>query len=724
MIERIILNNIATYKKTVDIIPKKINFIYGSNGSGKTTISNFLGGYENSEDSSIELSSNEQEIISYNKKFVAKNFNNFSDVPGVFTLGEDSKELQEKLDDLYKSNIKKQEKINKKVHSISELDSEIKSDRDSLNKGCWKKQQVIGENFSQALVGYRNSKEKFTDKCISQYGLTIPAEEYSLEKIKEKYDIAYSKETEIYKTYDLIPVPDIKGEESSEILQKIITGSQDSPFGDVIDFLSNSDWIREGLSYVDKNNNKCPFCQQDLHDNIRDELLAYFDEIYQRDCKEVDKFTSQYISTFGDVSNLLKSIIDNPIAIINYEHLQALYNEYDAVFKLNCEELKKKQQSYSVQVEMHGIIPIIENINATLSDYNKKIEANNFIVMNQEKEKTVCQKMLWDYIVLELTPLLSSWSQNNNGRENAKKNISKQIEVLMEEKKGNDSEIRRIESTLTSVAPTATEINNILSKFDFKGFELKENSNKKGTYIIYREDGSEATNTLSEGEYNFITFLYFYHLIYGSHEQTGILKNKIIVIDDPISSLDSNVLFIISTLVKNLINDCRKNKFGIEQVFVLTHNVYFHKEVTFLGGNKEYKKDEVYFGILKKNENVSYITAYEKNPIQTTYELLWQDLRDEETSISTTFNTMRRILEYYFQILGGIDYEKCISEFDGTEKITCKALISCINDGSHFINDDFVIVFDESTLENYKYIFKRIFESLGQIEHYKMMMQQ
>jgi wobble nucleotide-excising tRNase len=48
---------------------------------------------------------------------------------------------------------------------------------------------------------------------------------------------------------------------------------------------------------------------------------------------------------------------------------------------------------------------------------------------------------------------------------------------------------------------------------------------------------------------------------------------------------------------------------------------------------------------------------------------------------------MRRILEYYFNIIGGLDYEKSINEFDGEEKIIFKSLFSWINDGSHFIND-------------------------------------
>lgn len=49
MIKKIALQNIATYHNHVEICPKKINFIYGNNGSGKTTISNLIGNYNSSE---------------------------------------------------------------------------------------------------------------------------------------------------------------------------------------------------------------------------------------------------------------------------------------------------------------------------------------------------------------------------------------------------------------------------------------------------------------------------------------------------------------------------------------------------------------------------------------------------------------------------------------------------------------------------------------------------
>ena len=58
---------------------------------------------------------------------------------------------------------------------------------------------------------------------------------------------------------------------------------------------------------------------------------------------------------------------------------------------------------------------------------------------------------------------------------------------------------------------------------------------------------------LSEGERNFLIFLYFYHLIYGVESpEENINQDKILVIDDPVSSLDSDVLFIVSTLIDYL----------------------------------------------------------------------------------------------------------------------------------------------------------------------------
>ena len=72
-----------------------------------------------------------------------------------------------------------------------------------------------------------------------------------------------------------------------------------------------------------------------------------------------------------------------------------------------------------------------------------------------------------------------------------------------------DLTIKEKESTLTSVKPTVDAINTILARFGFEGFILIENPDEKAKYKIVRSDGRNVERTLSEGEYNFICFLYF-----------------------------------------------------------------------------------------------------------------------------------------------------------------------------------------------------------------------
>ena len=110
------------------------------------------------------------------------------------------------------------------------------------------------------------------------------------------------------------------------------------------------------------------------------------------------------------------------------------------------------------------------------------------------------------------------------------------------------------------------------------------------------------------------------------------------------------------------------------------------------------------------------------NPIKTSYELLWAEVRKPERSNLAIQNTLRRILENYFKILGGIEFDKLCEFFDGKEKIICKSLCSWVHDGSHFAHDDLYISIDESTVDSYIKVFRAIFEKSNHGAHYRMMM--
>lgn len=81
---------------------KKINFIYGANGSGKSTISNFLMDQRNERfrESLIEWDGGTHaEVKVYNRLFREQNFRQ-SEIPGVFTLGQATIEDIEHLEEL------------------------------------------------------------------------------------------------------------------------------------------------------------------------------------------------------------------------------------------------------------------------------------------------------------------------------------------------------------------------------------------------------------------------------------------------------------------------------------------------------------------------------------------------------------------------------------------------------------------------------------------------
>ncbi|KUP24705.1 hypothetical protein AWJ19_17815 [Paenibacillus sp. DMB5] len=143
-----------------------------------------------------------------------------------------------------------------------------------------------------------------------------------------------------------------------------------------------------------------------------------------------------------------------------------------------------------------------------------------------------------------------------------------------------ESEIHRLEAQITSVIPSVNEMNRLLRAYHFTNFKFAH-TQSQGNYRLIRSNGEDVNQTLSEGEKTFVTFLYFMHLLNGSNNSDLITENKVVVIDDPISSLDSNVLFIVSNLISKLIEDIRNEESNIIQLFLLTHNVYFHKEITF-----------------------------------------------------------------------------------------------------------------------------------------------
>lgn len=717
MINRICIDDVATFKEKVEFSPNLINYIYGFNGSGKTTLSNVLDDPTKYEKCIIEKNENEtSEMVVYNKKFVDELFSDSSKLKGIFTLGKDSGEALEiisksknTIDSLLKENQGLEKNILKKESEKKQYDDELKEE-------CWKIKAKIFNEFSKSLAGYGSSKDKFKLKCLDVTGDKAKLKQYN--DLLNNYKLLYDNELQIKSEIENVNGDELYTIEQKNIFQEVIKGNDETTVSELINKLNNSDWVKQGLNYLEKSDNKCPFCQQELNENIT-HLAEYFNKEYEEKCNNLLELQSQY----DKVSNGLLNNVAN-ISNIHFKDdsdMKLYYEKLESIINSNKKDIESKINAPSNALKLNSTQDIVSKINEKINNLNLNIRENNKKLSNINDEKNKFVEDLWNYIVCQLETEISAF---NIKTENCNKALNPMKTKLSENRKKILEErniIKENEKKITGITESLIEINKILKSFGFDGFKLTE-GNIQGTYKIVRPDGTDVGKTLSEGEYRFISFLYFYHLISGSNESSGITRDKILVIDDPISSLDSNSLFIVSTLVKKLISECFENKNGIKQIFILTHNVYFYKEVVYRGSRDNKKETkEKYFVLSKKNE-ISSIKEYEKNPIETTYQLLWEELKDENINKNTCCNTMRRILEYYFNIIGSKDYEKAIDSFEGTDKIVCKSLISCINDNSHYINEEFNIVFDDDMVQKYKKVFKEIFNKLGHIEHYKMMM--
>lgn len=718
MINKIKLHKIACYNNVVEIEPRKINYFFGSNGVGKSTLGKVISSPTNYPYCQLDWEKPLIEVVTYNRDFVKASFSQSNQIKGIFTLGKDATNAQTFIDEAKTKIEDLGKKIlglnNSKVTQKEKLDTKKKE----LEKKAWALKRKYESDFKTAFIGFMGGAESFFEKCLKEQNNSNTLLFES--DIKAKCKRVFNENLKAFDpilpfTYEKLP-----NKENNDVLNTKIIGKDDIDIAKLIKQLDNSDWVKDGVDYLKSTENKCPFCQQGINDSLKAEIESFFDKTYETQILELDTFATNYKSYIEGLLDDIAELTKKEIPIIDFEKNSEKVNLLDEQYKNNVSKLSSKQKNPSVQISLSTLEPVLNEISKIIEGYKATVEENNKTLSNIKVEKNILTGEVWRFIVNELSVDLKTYNTVKQNVEKALNSISVSIKSYEDEKLKLEKQLKEKEADLTSVKPTVNEINKILNLWGFTNFSLDE-ADQKGFYKIVREDGSAVNETLSEGESTFLTFLYFYQLVKGSTTESGIGKDKILVIDDPISSLDSNVLFIVSNLTKELVRDARSNNNGIKQVFILSHNVYFFKEVTFKGSKESKSKEEVYWIIRKTNGN-AHIKEHEKNLIKTTYELLWREIDEpENVNSATIFNTLRRILEYYFNILGGLNYEKAISKFEGEEQLICKSLVSWINDGSHFINDDLVVDAEPENIVKYLNVFKLIFARLGHESHYNMM---
>ena len=718
MIKKIKINNVATFTELCEIELKKINYFYGFNASGKTTLTRVI---DNPNDFNHlesllehEAGTENDDILVYNQDFVEDNFSDKNKIKGIYTLGKESgrtkKEIEQLKEEIFHSNHKLKE-----LKSASELllSKKDKLDEDFRNQ-AWTIKTTHEKTFKEALIGNLSKKETFKNNLIN-----IPLDKNNLltvDDLKKEYLELYSTQLIVEEVINSVN-NSLSYLEQDKILNEVIKGSEKLSISELINKLNNSDWVKQGLHNVNETEKVCPFCQQNIDDDIFNQLKNYFNEEYERKLEKINTLKNQYIINSQIILEKLTNYKKNNY-INQFETSSSKLEMLGTIIKTNIKNIDDKIKNPSKQIQLESSTTIINDINNIITNANENIKIHNEKVNNVTEHQNIFKKNLWNYFASEIEPELIKYKTNLKNIVEKINEKTVQIKSLILKITEKEKEIQSKESSITGIAGTIESINKILKSFGFESFKLKENDDKI-SYKVIRENG-EIAKKLSESEERFIAFLYFYHLINGSSSSVGSTNNKVVVIDDPVCSMDSNTIFIVVALIKKLKILCLEDNKNIKQLLLLTHNVYFYREIVYpLKGEK---KSKTHYFIIKKNDNVSSIDSFNENKIHNSYQLLWKEIKSKNKL--TIANSMRRVLEYYFNLLGDKNYkDTLLDKFVGVDQIICNALLTFINAGSHTFPDEIDVIVDEETVDKYLEVFMKIFKETHNINHYNLMME-
>jgi wobble nucleotide-excising tRNase len=732
MIESITIKNIATFDPVEGVQVnglKKVNFLYGANGSGKTTIANFLQNPLDAKFKDCIVSwKNAQAIktLVYNKEFREKNFGK-GKIEGVFTLGEATKDEKTVIEDKTEQ-LKIIKTDGEKIRGSLNTQTEKKETLEiEFKEFAWIKIYKKYQNaFKEAFTGSMKSGDLFKNRLLQEFVNNKEALQ-TFDELNEKATTIFGEAPQNISPINTIDFDRIIEIEKNEIWKKIIVGKADVDIAKLIQKLNINDWVSLGRAYIQANDKTCPFCQQPtITENFKTQLESFFDETYLNDINSLKALKQEYNTLIQNVINDLNSIEsiqkDFKNSKLNNDKFSSYIKTLISQNTTNAEYLNNKLKEPSRSIELISQKEQLNLISDLIKNANTEIKKHNDIVSDFANQRNKLINAIWKFIIEEFRTDIEKFNSTKKGIETGIASIDLQLKNKLKEYQDLDLEIKKLSKNVTSIKPTIDEINKLLKYYGFTNFEIVPAS-AEGYYKIQREDGTIAESTLSEGEITFITFLYYLQHAKGGTSEDNVNEERILVIDDPISSLDSNVLFVVSTLIKEILKEVKLDTGNIKQVILLTHNVYFHKEVSYEGLYR--KGEKPLFWILRRNHKTSTIQPYfEQNPIQSSYDLLWRDIKEWEKNSGTTVqNTMRRILENFFSILGSKRDDILIGKFEiQEEREICRSLLSWVNEGSHTLPDDLYIEAPDGTIVKYLKVFKDIFKYTENIGHYNMMM--
>lgn len=395
-------------------------------------------------------------------------------------------------------------------------------------------------------------------------------------------------------------------------------------------------WAQDGFNLHKTKDEKktCLFCQNEFSEGFWETLSKHFSGNYEKLQSDIKCM----IASLGGLRRRIEETNQEfyPDLQVKYDNhlkeLNKIVGELDSWTDHAIKKLNEKYENPLSEVSAPHFPEdfsalydkTVDHINAVIKEHNTKVAHHTQAVKKakEELEKHLIAREIEDQ---DYSKIKSEFEKSVEAEKEAKQAVD-----------ANNREISELEKETSNIGKAVQKINQYLEEFfGRKEILLELDDSKKG--YIFQRDGEVAKN-LSEGEKNAIAFSYF---IVKTQERGFNVKEGIIVIDDPISSFDSNFIHHCFSLIANRFREAN-------QLIIFTHNFHFFNLVKNWFEHKNRKVE---------SNNRKFTSESEKKPLPCEFYRVENIIKDGKryASIVPLEDTLRNFKSEYHFLFSRLD---------------------------------------------------------------------
>lgn len=592
----------------------------------------------------------------FNSEFGLKKLDDGTIILEGSVLGEETKEINQLKD--FKEKVEKRQKkikdensaetlIAKQESAIKKYDKEIEKirkevtsktiqitlDEIKINNIC----EVSKDEFKVQEDALMNLKKDFDelDEAMNKFDDLKEMELPDYQTIKDKLESLFS--------FDIDKEVGQVSEEIKEHISKV-----------------GREFIEKGIELQkEMPDNACPFCTQEITNNIIQAYTSYFNkriEQFNQDSLEISETLKKILEQWN-IKEILQSFerfepFMKKDSSTNKENLKNVLEQIKVLLEKLQKEVDKKEgvkNEENFQEIDKKLLEIQENIQQCVGETRR--------ILNQKKE----QKKKLEKLKTELKEArIKKAKHDSYDWQKIKKEAEIKLSVLNRGHERLNCLLEKIDNKLKELydqkRPDIETINNYLKVLNLPKYSLN-----KDYRIVLNSDAlenSEAKMILSDGEKTTLAFAYFLARLKLFYKKED-LKNLVVVIDDPISSLDEQRIYNTTCLVAKINQELAREKLSNEkdraQVFVLTHNhTFMARLINMVGKHARYFQLERHQGQLKivcKNEVKGYFDTFYLLLFKEVYAFAKKETVQDDFNEAINYgNKIRILLESFLKI--------------------------------------------------------------------------